>query len=110
MKHQLGIAFVISVLMALGCEPEDLPDGSQPCENGETRKGTTACGVNKSGFLRQKCKNGAWEDETRQPFYEPYAKALSDEELDGDSVRLHGLCSRCGSEPLRIFWESDLDC
>ena len=29
---------------------------------------------------------GAWEDETREPFYEPYAKPLTDEDLAGTNV------------------------
>jgi len=39
----------------------------------------------KSGLDRL-LDEGTWEDETREPFYEPYAKSLSEEELTGADV------------------------
>ena len=39
----------------------------------------------KSGLDRL-MEEGAWEDQSREPFYEPFAKTLSDEEIQGSQV------------------------
>ncbi len=44
----------------LSADTECLADAA--CTNGDTRVGSTVCGVNANGFLEQLCTEGQWED------------------------------------------------
>ena len=49
----------------------------------------------KSG-LERLLEEGAWENEENEPFYEPYARRLTDEELEGSEVDGDGVITKGG--------------